>query len=329
MAPITMTRTPVRVSFFGGGTDYPEFFLKNGGGAVLGSSIDKYSYITASNFLSKLFSHKIRISYRTVEDVSDVESIEHPVYREALKFCDIEKDVELHNVADMPGFSGLGSSSTFTVGLLQALRSFTGQVVSGIQLAYEAIHIERNILKENVGLQDQTFAAVGGFNIIEFFREDDIRVWRVPISPGRIRELQSHLMLIFTRSTRRASDIAANQLKNVDKNQQMLRRIRKMVDEGLQILANQGSLTPFGELLHEGWQIKRSLATNVSNSDIDAMYQLALENGAVGGKLLGAGGGGFLLLFAPPEKHTRLCSVFSKSQEVHFSLNAPGAEVIL
>lgn len=324
-----MTRTPVRVSFFGGGSDYPEFFLKHGGGAVLGSSIDKYSYITASSFLGKLFNHKIRVSYKVVEDVEKVADIQHAVYREALKFCDIERDIELHNVADIPSYSGMGSSSTFTVGLLQALRSFSGQIVSGIQLAYEAIHIERNILKEHVGLQDQTFAAVGGFNIIEFFREDDIRVWRAPISPARIQELQSHLLLIFTRFQRRANDLAGSQLRNLDKNISTLKELRKMVDRGLNILSGSGSLTPFGELLDEAWRLKRNLASDVSNDDINQMYELALANGAIGGKLLGAGGGGFLLLFAPPEKHTRLCSVFAGSQDVHFALNAPGAELIL
>jgi D-glycero-alpha-D-manno-heptose-7-phosphate kinase len=329
MAQLTMTRAPLRVSFFGGGTDYPEYFMKNGGGAVLGTAIDKFSYITASTFLSNLFDYKVRISYRQVELVKDVAEIQHRVYREALKFCGLERDIELHNVADLPAFSGLGSSSTFTVALLQALHGYKGEVVKGIQLAYEAIHIERGALQDNVGCQDQTFAAVGGFNLLEFRREDDISVHRVPISPARIEELQSHLLLVFTNITRRASDVVAGQLKRIAQNDETLKKMRGMVDRGLQILTSAGSLTPFGELLHEAWLAKSSLAEGVSNDVISKMYTAAMENGAIGGKLLGAGGGGFLLLFAPPERHGKLRSIFSDKQEVKVRLNAPGSEIIL
>ena len=326
---LTMTRAPLRVSFFGGGTDYPEYFLKHGGGAVLATAIDKFSYVTANTFLSKLFDHKIRISYRQVEQVKNLDEIQHGVYRACLKFCGIDKDVELHNVADLPSFSGLGSSSTFTVGLLQALHKFKGQVVSGTQLAYEAIHIERNILKENVGCQDQTTAAVGGFNLIEFISEDSINVQKVPISPVRMEELQSHLLLFFTTITRRASDAVASQLKRMDSNINTLHKMRKMVDQGWNILNGAGSLTPFGELLHEAWLAKMSLATDVSNEQINKMYQRARDFGAIGGKLLGAGGGGFLLLFAPPERHNKIRSAFEQDQEISIRLNAPGAEIIL
>ena len=328
MPQLTMTRAPLRVSFFGGGTDYPEYF-KEHGGAVLATAIDKYSYVTANTFLSRLFDHRIRVSYREVEQVKAIEEIKHNVYRECLKFCGLEQDIELHNVADLPSFSGLGSSSTFTVGLLQALHGFKGEVVKGIQLAYEAIHIERNMLKENVGCQDQTAAAVGGFNLIEFRREDDIIVNRVPISPARLEELQSHLLLFFTTLTRRASDVVADQLKRIDDNKKTLVQMRKMVDVGWNILNSAGSLTPFGDLLHEGWKAKMSLATSVSNDHINNMYETARNAGAVGGKLLGAGGGGFLLLFAPPERHNKIRSVFPSEQEIRVRLNAPGADIIL
>lgn len=329
MAQLTLSRAPLRVSFFGGGTDYPEYFLNNGGGAVLGTAIDKFSYVTASTFWSNLFDYKVRVSYRQVELVKDVADIQHRVYREALKFCGLEKDIELHNVADLPAFSGLGSSSAFTVALLQALHGYKGEMIKGIQLAYEAIHIERNLLHDHVGCQDQTFAAVGGFNLIEFRREDDIVVHRVPLSPARIDELQSHLLLVFTNITRRASDIVAGQLQRIPQNDQTLKQMRRMVDRGLQILSSAGSLLPFGELLHEAWQAKVSLAPDVSNDTISRMYALALENGAIGGKLLGAGGGGFLLLFAPPERHGKLRSIFADKQEVKVRLNAPGAEIVL
>ncbi|MFN8391593.1 MAG: GHMP kinase [Bdellovibrionota bacterium] len=325
---MTMTRAPLRISFFGGGTDYPEYFRKSSG-AVLATAIDKYSYVTANTFLSRLFDHKIRVSYRQVEQVKNVSEVQHNVYRECLKFCGLEQDIELHNVADLPSFSGLGSSSTFTVGLLQALHGFKGEVVKGIQLAYEAIHIERSVLKENVGCQDQTVAAVGGFNLIEFKNEDDIIVSRVPISPARLEELQSHCLLFFTTLTRRASDVVANQLKRLSDNQQTLTVMRHMVDRGWDILTGAGSLVPFGELLHEGWQAKMSLASDVSNAHINQMYQTARDAGAVGGKLLGAGGGGFLLLFAPPERHNKIRSAFPTDQEIRVRLNAPGSEIIL
>lgn len=328
MPQLTMTRAPLRVSFFGGGTDYPEYFEKNGG-AVLATAIDKFSYVTANTFLSRLFDHKIRVSYRQVEHVKDVSEIQHNVYRECLKFCGLDQDIELHNVADLPSFSGLGSSSTFTVGLLQALHGFKGEMVKGIQLAYEAIHIERNLLKENVGCQDQTVAAIGGFNMIEFRREDDIIVHRMPISPARIEELQSHLLLFFTNLTRRASDVVANQLKRIDANQETLKNMRLMVDRGCNILNGAGTLMPFGELLHEAWVAKMSLASDVSNEHINQMYQNARNAGAVGGKLLGAGGGGFLLLFAPPERHNKIRSAFLNDQEIRVRLNAPGADIIL
>jgi D-glycero-alpha-D-manno-heptose-7-phosphate kinase len=202
-------------------------------------------------------------------------------------------------------------------------------MVKGIQLAYEAIHIERSVLKENVGCQDQATAAVGGFNLIEFKNEDDIVVNRVPLSPARIEELQSHCLLFFTTLTRRASDVVATQLTRLEDNQNTLKLMRHMVDRGWDILTGAGSLVPFGELLHEAWMAKMSLASNVSNEHINAMYQKARDVGAVGGKLLGAGGGGFLLLFAPPERHNKIRSAFPSDQEIRVRLNAPGSEIIL
>ncbi len=326
--PLTMTRTPLRVSFFGGGTDYPEHFEKCGG-AVLGSAIDKFSYITASTFASRLFDYKVRVSYREVELVKDVNEIKHRVYRECLKHVGVERDVELHNVADLPSFTGLGSSSAFTVGLLQALHSYRGDVLKGLPLAYEAIHIEREVLKESVGCQDQTFAAVGGFNLIEFKGMDNFKVHPLPVSPSRIAELQSNLIFVFTNVTRRANDVAASKIAKLSQNQATLHEMRKMVDQGWDILTSAGSLTGFGELLNKAWLAKRSLANEVSNSLIDQMYEKAMANGAIGGKLLGAGGGGFLMLFAPPEKQRRLTEAFSDYQIVRVKLNAPGADIIL
>ena len=322
-----ITRTPLRVSFFGGGSDYPEYFLKHGG-AVLASAIDKYSYITASPFPSGLFDYAIRISYRKVELAKNLDDIEHKVYRECLRHCGLDRDIELHNVADLPAFTGLGSSSTFTVGLLHALHAFKGHSPQGMNLAYEAIHIERSCLGENVGCQDQTMAAAGGFHLVEFHALDDIRLRPVALSAARQEELESHMLLVFTRVLRRASDVVAGQLSRIDSNTPALARIHKMAYKGLEILTGTSDICEFGKLLHHAWQDKRTLSDQVSNPLVDGMYQLALDNGACGGKLLGAGGGGFLLLFAPPEKQPGLLKAFKDYDIIRVRLNAPPSEVI-
>jgi len=322
-----IARAPVRISFFGGGTDYPEHFLKHGG-AVLATAIDKYSYVTASPFLSRLFDYSIRVSYRKVELARRADEIEHNVYRECLKLCGLERDIELHNVADLPAFTGLGSSSTFTVSLLQALHGFKGEFVKPLDLAYEAIHIERHVLRENVGCQDQVIAAIGGFNLIEFRLENEVIAHRVPISPQRLHEFEQHLFVVFTGITRKAHDVVANQLQRVQANAETLRHMRVMVDEGWAILTSHRSLADFGALLHQSWQAKRQLGDSVSNGQIDAMYERGLEAGAWGGKLLGAGGGGFLLFFAPPERHPRLRQTFADFQWLPVRINAPGSQIV-
>lgn len=322
-----ISRAPVRISFFGGGTDYPEYFLKEGG-AVLATAIDKYSYVTASPFLSDLFDYVIRLSYRKGELVKSVDEIEHNVFRECLRVCGLERDVELHTVADLPAFTGLGSSSTFTVSLLHALHSYKGEFVAPLDLAYEAIHVERQILKDNVGCQDQVTAAVGGFNVIEFRTEEDIAVTRVPISPERMREFEEHLVVVFTGIKRRASDVIAGQLQRISGNGSTLSQMRQMVDRGWNVLTGSGPLSEFGTLLHDAWEAKRSLDGGVSNGEIDEMYQTGISNGALGGKLLGAGGGGFLLFFAPPEDHGRLTQAFADRQLLPVRINAPGSQII-
>ncbi len=322
-----ISRAPLRISFFGGGTDYPEYFLREGG-AVLATAIDKYSYVTASPFQSHLFDYGLRVSYRKVELVKNLDEIEHNVYRECLRLCGLERDLELHNVADLPAFTGLGSSSTFTVGLLQALHSFKGEYRSPDQLAYEAIHVERHLLHDNVGCQDQTLAAFGGFNLIEFRAEDDIIVHRVPISPDRLNDFEQHLFVVFTGITRKATDVVAKQLARVNQNRETLRKMRAMVDEGWDILTGSRSLSEFGHLLDQAWQAKRSLDGGVSNAEIDCLYEIGKSAGALGGKLLGAGGGGFLLFFAPPDRHDNLRQIYSGSHDLHTTINAPGSEII-
>lgn len=322
-----ISRAPVRISFFGGGTDYPEYFLSEGG-AVLATAIDKYSYVTASRFFSSLFDYSVRVSYRKVELVKAIDEIEHNVYRECLRHCGLDRDVELHNVADLPAFTGLGSSSAFTVSLLHALHSFKGEFVRPLEIAYRAIEIERHVLNENVGCQDQVLAAVGGFNRIEFRTEADIHVEKVPLSPMRLAEFESHLFIVFTGLRRRASDVVASQLRRIDDNKPMLKLMRAMVDEAWDILVTEQPLTRFGALLHESWMAKRSLDGGISNGEVDEMYERGRRAGAWGGKLLGAGGGGFLLFFAPADRHEALRCAFPSSARLPIRINAQGVQTI-
>jgi D-glycero-alpha-D-manno-heptose-7-phosphate kinase len=322
-----ISRAPVRISFFGGGTDYPEHFLEHGG-AVLSTAIDKFSYVTISQFFSRLFDYSVRLSYRKVELVKTVSEIEHNVYRECLKFCGLERDIELHHVADLPAFTGLGSSSAFTVSLLHALHCFKGEFIRPLDLAYEAIYVERHLLHDKVGCQDQVIAAVGGFNWIEFRTEQDIIVNRLPISPQRLAEFENHLFIVFTGIRRRAANVVEQQLKRMEDNTETLKQMRLMVDRAADILTGSDPLSTFGELLHQSWLAKRSLDRGVSKPEIDAIYQMGRDAGAWGGKLLGAGGGGFILFFAPPDRHDRLRQAFADRQILEVKVNAPGSQII-
>lgn len=322
-----ISRAPLRVSFFGGGTDFPEYF-RHHGGAVLATAIDKYSFVTASRFQSDLFDYGIRVSYRKNESVEHFAQIEHPVFRECLRLLKLDKDIELHTVADLPAFTGLGSSSAFTVSLLHALHAYKGEYVRPLELAYEAIHIERNILGENVGCQDQTTAAVGGFNVLEFRGETDIRVHRLNLRPERRAELQAHLFVLYTGIKRRASDMEAKKVAGFTLKLDVLRRMRAMVDDGRDQLVDGGSLERFGHLLHEAWLAKRSLEASVSNDQIDSLYRAGLAAGAWGGKLLGAGGGGFILFLGPPETHGRLRQTFARDFAMSLQLDGPGSQIV-
>ncbi len=324
---MVITRSPLRLSFFGGGTDYPEHYQQHGG-AVLGAALDKFTFVTASPFFSALFDYSVRLSYRKVELVRRLEEIEHNVYRECLRLCGIDRDIELHAMADLPAFSGLGSSSSFTVSLLLALHAFRGEFIAPLDLARQAIRIEREILREPVGSQDQVFAAVGGFNLIEFWQNEEIVVHRLPLRPGRIEELESHLLLVFTGVTRRAVDVTVSQIRRVNENRETLLAMRKMVDRGAAILTGSGPLSDFGDLLHQGWAAKRSLHGDVSSEAIDCLYERGRAHGALGGKLLGAGGGGFMLFCAPPETHGALVSGFSGFQTFPVRLGLPGAQIV-
>ncbi len=322
-----ISKTPLRVSFFGGGTDLPSFF-KLHGGAVIGSAIDKYVYHTVSNFPSKLFDYAVRISYSKVECVKNVTEIEHIPFREILKDQGIEKDIEIHVASDLPTFSGLGTSSAFTVGLIKAVNAFKGLHISREQLANAAIRTEIEILNEAVGCQDQTFAAYGGFNLIQFLPSGINRVEKIILSDSKRNELSQSLMLFFTGVKRRAQEIESSKIKNIKEIEQNLLEILKHVDKSYNILTGNQCLSNFGILLNETWMQKKLLDKSVSNIVIDNMYDQALSAGALGGKLLGAGGGGFMLFYVPPENKHKVRIALQNYYEIPFNLDAPGSSII-
>ena len=321
-----ITRAPLRISFLGGGTDYPEYFTVEGG-AVLATAIPQYAYITANHFHSELFDYSIRLAYRKVELVNSLNDIQHAPFREAMRYCGVSKDIELNYMADLPAFTGLGSSSSFTVALLQALHAYCGRYRSGLELAYQAIYLERHILGEHVGCQDQVLAAVGGINLIEFRAEDDIVVHRLLLSPPRLAELERHLMLFFTGIRRSASQMAGKQIQRISENRARLREMRYLVDRASDSLLSCRPVTEFGDILHRGWILKRNLDAEVSCESIDGMYARARQAGAVGGKLLGAGGGGFLLILARPEDQPRIREQLAEYPCLPVSLGATGCHL--
>lgn len=295
---------------------------------MLSSTIDKYCYITC-RYLPPFFEHKSRIVWSKIESVKDLESIEHPAVRGVLKWMGIQEGLEIHHDADLPARSGLGSSSSFAVGLLHALYALQGQMRTKRQLALDAIHIEQEVLKEQVGSQDQVAAAFGGLNKIEFSTHHNIAVTPVALQAERLEFFRSHLMLFFTGLSRFASEIAAEQVKNTARNEQELIRMGKMVDDAIQILlGREEHFLDFGKMLHETWMLKRGLAHNVTNSIIDGMYQNAREAGAIGGKLLGAGGGGFMLLFVPPERQHAVRERLKNFLYVPFRFEHLGSQLI-
>lgn len=319
-------RTPFRISFFGGGTDYPAWYRENGG-ATLATTISKYSYITC-RWLPPFFGHRSRIVWSKIELVKDVGEIEHPAVRETLRHLQIQDGIEIHYDGDLPARTGLGSSSAFTVGLLHALHGLKGTMPSKRQLALEAIHVEQERLKENVGCQDQVAAAFGGFNRIDFERNDGIQVSPVLLKPARLADLQGHLMLCYTGISRTASEIAGEQIKATSRKKEELRAIYGMVEEATRILQSGDDLEAFGRLLHESWKLKRSLTDRISTPMIDQVYEAACSAGATGGKILGAGGGGFLLLFVKPELQSRVREVLRDLLHVPVQFETSGSRVI-
>lgn len=321
-----ISRSPFRISFFGGGTDYPAWYRAHGG-AVLATTINKYCYISC-RYLPPFFEHKFRVVYSKIEDCHDVDEIRHPAVREVLRYLKIQRGVAIHHDGDLPARSGMGSSSAFTVGLLHALYALKGQIPSVHQLSTESIYVEQELLKEAVGCQDQVLAAYGGFNHITFHQNGDIAVRPMILSPERISELNAHLMLFFTGVNRTASDIAQTYSQGLEAKDNAMRAMCQMVDEGIAILNGADDLDRFGHLLHEGWLVKRSLGTQISNDFVEHLYEEARAAGAIGGKLLGAGGGGFMLLFVRPRDQHRVREQLRHLIYVPFRFEFSGSRII-
>jgi D-glycero-alpha-D-manno-heptose-7-phosphate kinase len=322
-----ISRTPVRISFFGGGTDYPVWYHQHGG-SVLSTSIDKYSYIFLRH-LPPFFEHRSRIVYSKIELVRELDEIEHPAVRETLRHLRVEDGVEIHYDGDIPARTGVGSSSSFTVGLLHALYAMKGVMPTKMQLARDAIHVEQTLIGENVGAQDQVAAAFGGFNRIDFRPSGDIDVKPVILPPSRLEEFQSHLLLVFTGFSRFASQIAAKQVEATPSKTAELSRMQGFVDEGLGILCGGGDIGEFGSLMHESWLLKRGLTSQISNPAIDAIYGAARSAGALGGKLLGAGGGGFMLFFVRPEQRQQVLDNLGGLMQVPVKMETAGSQIMV
>jgi len=321
-----ISRTPFRISFFGGGSDYPTWSREHGG-AVLTTAIDKYCYLTC-RYLPPFFEHRFRILYSKIEAVHSVDEIEHPAVRGALQKLAIKRGIEIHHDGDLPARSGMGSSSSFAVGILHALHALQGRMQSKRQLAIEAIKLEQEVLKETVGSQDQIAAAYGGFNTVRFLQDGTFSVQPVVLPEVRMADFKRHLMLFFTGISRTSSHVASTFVASLEDRADGINRLVEMVDEGVDILSR-GRIEDFGSLLDEAWGIKRSLSSAVTTSAVDEAYALARDAGALGGKLLGAGGGGFLLVFAPPERRRHLEKALSHFLHVPFDFEPSGSQIVL
>jgi D-glycero-alpha-D-manno-heptose-7-phosphate kinase len=323
-----ITRTPYRVSLFGGGTDYPAWYQDHGG-SVIGMAINKYCYISVRR-LPPFFEHRHRIVYSKIETVRKIEDIEHPAVRAVLMDMQIREGLEIHYDGDLPARSGIGSSSTFTVGLLHALYALRGRMITKRELASEAIRIEQKVLLENVGSQDQVWAAFGGLNRLTFNRDCTFSVTPIVVTASRRQQLVDHMMLFFTGISRIASDVAKNKIASILSGKADLSELRDIVDEAQQILIHSGrDLCELGRLLHESWIIKRKIASGISNDHIDSIYEVARGCGAWGGKLLGAGAGGFMMLLVPPEHRPHVREGLKNLIEVDLGIDNDGSTVVV
>ena len=322
---MVISRTPFRISFFGGGTDYSEFY-KEYGGSVLSTTFDKHCYITARH-LPRFFDYKYQITYSKIERTNAVDEIVHPAVRETLKYLDM-REMFVGYDADLPARSGLGSSSSFVVGMLHAFYAIKGKYVDKKRLAKEAIYIERVLCGESGGIQDQIASAYGGFNRIDF-KEDDFSVQSVVMDFERKKLLDNNLMLFFTGFSRISSEIAIEQKKVTANKVKELKEMLELVDEAEKILINKHSdLNEFGRLLDHGWKLKRGITSKISTDEIDEIYEIATKAGALGGKLLGAGGGGFILFYVEKDKQEKVKEALNKLLYVPFNFENEGTKIM-
>ena len=318
-----IVQTPLRVSLFGGGTDFPSYYRAHGG-CVLSFTIDKYIFVT----IKRRFDDLLRVGYTRTEMAESIDTIEHELIRETLRKTGIDMGVEITTMGDIPSAgSGLGSSSTVTVGALHAMYTLMGEIVPAERLAREACEIEIDVLGKPIGIQDQYIAAYGGLRFLEFQPGGEVVSERVKLSEKTQRDLNQNLMLFFTGLTRQSSSILKEQKSNIDQRLSILGQLKEMAHVARQDVAG-GKVDTIGELLHESWQMKKQLASNVSNGVIDEMYTRAREAGAIGGKITGAGGGGFLLLYCPYEKQETVRDALDELQELPFKIEHDGSKVI-
>ena len=318
-----MTKTPLRITFVGGGTDIPSFYREHGPGAVVSAAINKYIYI----IVNKKFDKKIRVSYSTTEIVDAVDEIKHPTVREALRLLNIDGGIEIVSISDIPSEgTGLGSSSSFLVGLLNALHAWKGELVSPKQLAEEAVKIEREILKEPGGKQDQYIAAYGGIQYMEFNKDESVIVKPVIMPEEKRRALRENLILFYTGKHRKSTDIHKNQMKEAENKVESYSKMKELALTMYDSLAK-GKIEETGKLLHENWLLKKQLANGISDDSIDMMYKSAMDLGATGGKLIGAGGGGFLLFYAEKGRHKSITEVLKLKLEP-FDFEALGSRIV-
>jgi D-glycero-alpha-D-manno-heptose-7-phosphate kinase len=318
-----ISQTPFRVSFAGGGTDLPAFY-RNEWGAVLSVTIDHHIYVT----IHRRFEPTIRVSYSRTETADSIDQVHHDLVRETMRLTEIDEPLEITTIGDVPAGTGMGSSSSLTAGLLNALYAHRGQVISRYKLAEQACRIEIDILKKPIGRQDQYAAVFGGLNYIRFDPGDTVSVEPVPCKPEVLEEMERRTLLLYTGQTRDANEILQQQSGGTVDRMPVLRQMRDLADSMRKTLAGDGDLDAFAALLHEGWELKRSLGFGISFAQVDQWYEAARRNGATGGKLLGAGGGGFLLLMAPPWRHRAIREALGRPRELAFRIARHGSRNI-
>jgi D-glycero-alpha-D-manno-heptose-7-phosphate kinase len=321
-----ITRTPYRISLFGGGSDHPAWFRENRG-EVVSFSIDKYCYLN-TRILPPFFSHKYRVSYSIVELCNSLNEIKHPVVREVIRKFAPTLQLEVHHHGDLPARSGIGSSSAFTVGLIHALLELQSQKHNKVELADLAIQMEHEILKENVGWQDQVACSIGGFNHLVFSKDNSWTSKRIDVSHSYLSKLEQRLFLVYTGLSRSSSDITLGLLKDLSQKKSQMLRVVEMVSTSLEILNSESDLDIIGELLHESWLLKRSLNAFSSNSELDDIYDQALRAGALGGKILGAGGGGFFLFWLREDSIEDFRSKFRLGTHVPVKVSFEGSQIV-